>query len=179
MLLPLALLVGVTLALAGRQLDDGIRWRHPAHASAWLLGLGLFTPLSAYLLWRYPDWALMYTIDSGGLGPMARLALIATTPIAAGLGCLLTLFLQGRLPLVTYAVLGLAAATLVGIGTWGWDRLVRVGSFGTYHEGTQSLMPVLLDSRLGVVLLFALPALGGVWGYALLMLHRRPDALEG
>ncbi|MBN2361685.1 MAG: hypothetical protein JXR83_19690 [Deltaproteobacteria bacterium] len=172
--LPFGLLVGSSLALIARRRGgrDNSLWLHPTHLCAWLFALALFTPAALYPLLRYPDWSLMYVISGAQftLGSRVAIALLPALAVVIGaLGCRAMMVRELRFG--TPAAVALTAAASTAVAVWGYDRLWRVGSIGSYHGEARKLMPVLADSRLGLALLFTWVALLGVWIYTLLLLR--------
>lgn len=172
--LPFGLLVGASLALVARRRGsrDNSLWLHPTHLAAWLLSLALFVPAAVYPLLRYPDWSLMYLVPGVQftLGSRIALALLpALAVVVAALGCRAMMVREWRYG--TPAVAALTAAAASAVAVWGSDRMWRVGSLGSYHGEARKLMPVLIESRLGLALLFVWLALLAVWIYTLLVLR--------
>lgn len=178
--LPFGLLVGASLALVARRRGsrDNSLWLHPTHLCAWLLALALFVPATVYPLLRYPDWSLMYLVPGTQftLGSRIALALIPALAVVVGaLGCRAMVVREWRF--ATPAVAAVTAAALTAVAVWGSDRIWRVGSLGSYHGEARKLMPVLVESRLGLALLFLWLALLAVWVYTLLVLRSQYRAV--
>jgi len=168
--------MGAVLAFAARYAaeDGAVIWRHPAHLSAWILGFVVFAPMSAYLLLRYPDWSLMYVTAGQELSTAAQIALALTCGLSVVVGALLGLWLTRRGSATgALSVAALTGALGAGLLVWGADRVWRVGSYATFHDGARKFMTTLPESRLGLALLFLLPALAGAWIYAVFSLQKQ------
>lgn len=171
--IPFGLLMGASVAVAARRNSSSRLWLHPAHICAWIVGLLVFAPISAYGILRYPDWSLMYVVPGTGLSTPLQILAIAAHPLVMALGALICLAFLGRSSNgAALFLIGGATAASVGLLVWGYDRLWRVGSFEAYHEGARTYMPTLMECRLGLALVIMIPALLAVWTFTLATLRR-------
>lgn len=101
----------------------------------------VFVPVTAYVLHRFPDWSLLYLVDTAQLGEPAVLATVFPIAAIGAFGGARKLLLKGRLAL---AVLTLAIALVAAALTAYLARgpLQVVGSTVIFHEGSAKLRPV-------------------------------------
>lgn len=140
--------------------------------------LVVFTPVGAYLLWRYPEWSYMYLLEAGSLGFTDWF--LAGSYLVAGLvgwGIARVLVRRGH----DWIALGFCVACYILAGaviTFGFRQLLSVGTTATFRsEGT---MTALYDSPLAWVLAAAVIGVGAAWGVSVwrLILYGRAWQLE-
>ncbi len=100
----------------------------------------IFVPLGVYLWIRYPDWSMMYTLNTADSFRWLPIWLFYFYFVAAAIGytigwCLVKL----ERMLIFWVILALAIFDLVTILVWGFDRLIHVGTFEQYLTGTSPL----------------------------------------
>lgn len=159
--------VGSSIALASRgTLRSQTLWRTPALWALIAFELFVFVPVGAYLLWRFPEWSVMYLLDAGAL-PMPDHGLAALYLVVAFGAFVATrqLLIKKRI----WAALGVVAASLslsLAIAYFGRDSLLRVGSTQAFRSAPETMRDVV-GTQLGFVVAGAAVAVTIGWAATL------------
>jgi len=140
--------------------------------------LVVFTPVGAYLLWRYPEWSYMYLFEAGHFGFPDWF--LAASYFAAGLvgwAIARVLVRRGR----EWVALGFCVACYLLAGaviTLGFRQLLSVGTTATFRAG--GTMTALYESPLAWVLAAGVIGVGAAWAVSIwrLVLFGRAWQLE-
>lgn len=155
--LPIALLLhatmGATFALAaGKALRERSFFRTPAFWALVVIQVTLVVPTTAYALWRFPAWSLMYLVTPGLFGlPDASLAVLVLAAAGGGFIVVRNLLAEGRtwvgfLLVVAGAFLAALAVSL------GRAQLTVVGTTEAFRADPTTLRGIAASP-----LLFILP----------------------
>lgn len=165
--LALQVALGGSLVLASQQtIAYETWWRSSALGALCVIEILLFMPVGAYVLWRYPEWSMMYLLESGELGT-PKAWLVVSYPVVA-----LGAFLSARALIVRgkrWGALGVTAlgfALAAAVAFFGQRQLLTVGTTEAFRASTSGLRP-LLDTPLAWVLGGAVVAIGVAWMLAL------------
>ena len=141
-------------------------WRSAALGALCVINLLLFMPVGAYLMWRYPEWSLMYLAESGDLGtPDAWL--VVFYPLVGIISVLVarTLIARGK-KWGALAITGAGLALAGAIAFLGQRQLLTVGTTEAFRADTSGLRP-LFDTPLIWILGAATLVIGTAWLVAL------------
>ena len=136
--------------------------------AAALFAVACFAPLGLYLFWAYPDWSVMYWLAMSPERAATLRWLVPWIYVAACLGGYALAHREIRAGHETRAwvLFALALAIETGISLGGVQRLMRVGTFAQFREGTA---PSLWQDPLGPLLV----SVGSLFALALAFLVTR------
>ena len=176
-LLALHVAVGASAVVAGRRkVLSGGALSCPVLWALLLFEVVLAFPVGAYLLWRYPDWSLMYLTETGGLD-VPDWTLATTYVLAALVAYFIArhILLKGQF----WAGVGFCGGFVLlaaAVGGFGVRQLTTVGNTAAFRAESPTLMP-LGDTPLFYLLPVAAGALLVSWGITLWRLSRLGQAV--
>lgn len=142
------------MALAGRKTLSEKLWLSSCLWALIVYQLVVFVPVGAYLMWRFPDWSVMYLLDVQDL-PFSGQSLVAAYPVVGfgGFVAARRLLHKGR-TLSAWGLSGTAVLLAAGLLLFGRQELSVVGSTARFKMAPTALQPIA-ESSLALLLMAA------------------------